>query len=243
MKQQQGFIDKYLPDIKYRYYGKWVIITKDNNSIDLSHNKLTKLPDNIKFNNKGYVDLCGNKLTKLPNNIKFNNEGGVDLSHNKLTKLPDNIKFNNEGYVDLSNNLLKSVPRCIENIEYCYIFENVNWNDSYWINRILQDKLTAEEVFSIDNIEHRRIAYEYMDKKKLLDLKDYKVLNKVVDNYDKEMKIIEFKVPNVTDKLLFLNVYCPSTNREYFIQTDVKNSTKAKAKSFGLEKVKWIEEW
>ncbi len=58
---------------------------------------LTQLPDNVYFNNKGYVSL--DSLTQLPDNVYFNNEGFVYLY--SLTQLPENVIFNNKGFVDL----------------------------------------------------------------------------------------------------------------------------------------------
>jgi len=162
-QQQLEFQSKYGGIIK----GDWLVFENKGN-VDLSSNQLTSLPENIKFENKGNVDLSSNQLTSLPENIKFENKGNVDLSSNQLTSLPENIKFENEGGV--------------------YIFPNINWKDVKWINKILKDELSAEEVFAIDNIEHRRIAFQYMDKTKMKALKDFKVLDEKVDEKGNLMK-------------------------------------------------------
>ncbi|MCK9542649.1 MAG: DUF6166 domain-containing protein, partial [Novosphingobium sp.] len=70
---------------------------------------LTQLPENIQFNNKGYVSL--DSLTQLPENIQFNNGGSIYLD--SLTQLPENIQFNNEGSISL--NSLTQLP---ENIQF-----------------------------------------------------------------------------------------------------------------------------
>jgi len=149
-----------------------------------------------------------------------------------------------EGDLYCYDNPLKSVPDYIREIDNCYIFPNLNWNDPVWINKILQDKLTAEEVFAIDNIEHRRIAYQYMDKSKMKQLKDYQVLDEVKDDgKGNPMKIVSFTIQNMEEPLIFLNCFCPSSGREYFIQTDKEKCWEAKNHSFGLEEVEWVEEW
>ena len=116
--------------------------------------------------------------------------------------------------------------------------------DKEWWNKIRQDKLSAEEVFAIDNIEHRRIAYEYMDKTKMKKLKNFKVLDEKIDDKGNLMKIVSFNVQNMDEDLIFYNCICPSTKREFFVQTKEKTCEKAKNQSFGISgKVKWTEEW
>ena len=46
------------------------------------------------------------------------------------------------------------------------------------------------------------------------------------------MKIIRFNVQNMDDDLIFYNCFCPSTNREYFVQTKFTECEKAKSESF-----------
>ena len=112
-----------------------------------------------------------------------------------------------------------------------------------WFEKIRKDKLTAEEVFAIDNIEHRRIAYEFMDKSKMKALKDYKVLDEGIDEKGKPVKIISFNIQNMKEDLIFYNCVDASTGREYFLQTDKKTWKEAKDSSFGLKDVKWVNEW
>ena len=115
--------------------------------------------------------------------------------------------------------------------------------DKKWFLKIIQDKLTPEEIFAIDNIEHRRLAYQYMDKLKMKQLKWYKILDEKIDEKWNQMKIVSFNVQNMKDDLIFYNCLCPSTLREYFIQTNQKTCNKAKAMSFWLEEVEMINEW
>ena len=65
----------------------------------------------------------------------------------------------------------------------------------------------------------------------------------MVDNYGNPMKVISFSVKNVDEPLKYLNVFCPSTNREYFIGTAEEKCVKAKSKSFGFEELEFTKEW
>ncbi len=248
---QQKFQKRFGGEIK----NGWLIVKDD---LRCSYNQLTSLPENLEV--KGNLYCSKNQLTSLPENLKV----GSDLycSYNQLTSLPENLEvkgslccFNNQltslpenlkvgGNLYCSDNPLKIIPKSVEKIKNVFIFSNVNWNDTRWINKILQDKLTAEEVFAIDNIEHRRVAYEYMDKRKMKELKDFKVLDEQIDDKDNPMKIVEFIVQNTTEPLKFLNCFCPSSKREYYIQTEKETCWEAKKVSFGLkDEVEWVEEW
>ena len=126
-----------------------------------------------------------------------------------------------------------------------YMIDGVRFEKEWW-EKIKDDKLSAEEVFAIDNLEHRRIAYKYMDKNKMKQLKNYKVLDTVKnDGYGKKMQIVSFNVQNMDEDLIFLNCFCPTTNREYYIQTKEKDCWSAKAQSFGLNKddITWDKEY
>ncbi len=169
--------------------------------------------------------------------------GGLNCSGNQLTSLPDNLKVG--GNLNCSGNQLKFVPKIIERIKNCYIFPDLDWNDSKWINKILKDELTAEEVFAIDNIEHRRIAYQYMDKAKMKQLKDYKILDEQIDEKGNPMKILSFTIQNMKEPLKFYNCLCPSSKREYFIGTEKDTCVEAKAACWGFSKdeIKFVNEW
>jgi hypothetical protein len=123
-----------------------------------------------------------------------------------------------------------------------YYIHGVEFTKEWW-EKIVKGKLTAQEVFAIDNIEHRRVAYECMDKSKMTSLKDFKVLDEQVDEKGNKMKVVSFNVQNMKEDLIFLNVICPSTKREYYLGTDQKTCKEAKAKSFGLDEIEFVDEW
>src|SRR3990167_4130271 len=74
-----------------------------------------------------------------------------------LISIPKGTVFNDSVYFSGCTSL-RPIPKHLIKVKNLYIFPNINWNNIEWINKILGDKLTAEEVFAIDNIEHRRIA-------------------------------------------------------------------------------------
>jgi hypothetical protein len=115
-----------------------------------------------------------------------------------------------------------------------------------WFDKIRKDQLTPQEIFAIDNVEHRRIAYEYMDKAKMAQLKDFKVLDEQIDGKGKKMRMVSFSVPNVKEPLVFYNCIDASSDREYWLQMDgYSKCWEAKFGMFGLKEneVKLIEEW
>lgn len=128
--------------------------------------------------------------------------------------------------------------------EKLYYLRGINFEKKWW-TKIVKDKMSPEEIFAIDNLEHRRIAYEYMDKTKMKKLKDFTVLDLTTDNYGNEMKVISFSVKNVPVPLKYLNVFCPSTGREYFLGTNEDKCEEAKAQSFGFKanEIEFIKEW
>ena len=116
--------------------------------------------------------------------------------------------------------------------------------DKKWWNKIVKDTMKPETIFAIDNLEHRRIAYEFMDKSKMKSLKNYSVLDEVKDDgYGFPMKVVSFTVKNVNEPLKYLNCFCPSTGREYFIGTSKDKCIEAKNASFGLEDIEFVSEW
>ena len=123
-----------------------------------------------------------------------------------------------------------------------YSINNVSF-DKEWFDKIRKDELLAEEVFAIDNIEHRRIAYEFMDKSKMSQLKDFKVLDDQIDEKGNKMRIVSFNVQNMSNDLKFYNCFCPTTKREYYIGTNQDTCKKAKSMSFGFEEIKFVEEY
>jgi len=112
-----------------------------------------------------------------------------------------------------------------------------------WHTKIVNDELTPEEILAIDNTEHRRIAWEYMDKKKLEGLNGFEVIDTVEDDgKGYPMRIIQFNHPDA-GIIRYYNCFCPTTGREYYLGTEETTCQKAKAKSFGLEEVEFINEW
>ncbi len=126
--------------------------------------------------------------------------------------------------------------------EQIYYLHGVKFEKEWW-EKIVQGKLSAEEIFAIDNVEHRRIAYEMMDKTKLKALKNFKVLDEKTDDKGKPMKIISFNIQNMKEDLIFYNCIDASTDREYFLQVKEKTCEKAKSAMFGLGEVAWVNEW
>ena len=57
------------------------------------------------------------------------------------------------------------------------------------------------------------------------------------------MRVVSFKLPGISQPFLYLNCFCPSGGREYYLETRKKVCWKAKAASFGLEDVEWVAEY
>ena len=124
-----------------------------------------------------------------------------------------------------------------------YYINDVNFDKELFL-KVWNDKLSAQEVFSLTNIEQRRVAYELMDKAKMAELPDLRVLDEVKDDgYGYLMKVIEFSSDDYDEPFRFLNCFCPSTGREYYLETKQKTCKKAKAMSFGLPSLKINKEW
>jgi hypothetical protein len=123
----------------------------------------------------------------------------------------------------------------------------------YFINRVAFDKqlfnsirlgeLSAQQVFAITNMEQRRVAYEKMDKIKMADLPGLIVLAESKDKYGNAQRIISFNVEGFNQPFLFYHCICPSTGREYYLETKQKTCDAAKAMSFGIKDIEFTEEW
>ena len=120
-----------------------------------------------------------------------------------------------------------------------YHLQWIRIDDVELYRKIVKDEMTPKEVFEIKNTELRRIAYEYMDKSKMKKLKDYKVLDKAKDWCGNKMQIVEFRVDGFRNPFKYYQCICPSSWREYFLETEENTCEKAKSKSFGLEKIQW----
>ena len=124
---------------------------------------------------------------------------------------------------------------------FAYRINNVEFYKDLF-DKVRKDQLTASEVFQLSNTEQRRVAYEKMDKTKMKELVG-KVLEERTDEQGNKERVVEFRVKGLNSPLKFFNCICPSTGREYFIETDEKECVKAKSKSFGQEELKFSEEW
>jgi hypothetical protein len=63
------------------------------------------------------------------------------------------------------------------------------------------------------------------------------------DEKGNPMRVVSFNVQNMKEDLIFYHCFCPSTKREYYLQTNKKTCVKAKSMQFGLEEVTWLNEW
>ena len=123
----------------------------------------------------------------------------------------------------------------------------------YYINRVQFDKqlfdairhgqLSAQQVFAITNMEQRRVAYEKMDKIKMADLPGLQVLDESKDKHGNAQRIISFIVEGFNQPFLFYHCICPSTGREYYLETKQKGCEAAKSMSFGIKEIEFTEEW
>ena len=129
-----------------------------------------------------------------------------------------------------------------KNAKFEYRLNNVTFERELF-QKARRDKLTAKEVFAIQNLEQRRIAYEFMDKAKMKELADYKILEEKKDNYENIMQVVSFSVDGFDKPFKYLRCVCPSTKREYFLETQQDTTQKAKAMSFGKEEISFDEEW
>lgn len=129
------------------------------------------------------------------------------------------------------------------NIEYK--IGNITF-DNPLFDKVRKDQLTAQEVFALANMEQRRIAYERMDKIKMKELPNLKVLHEVKDDgYKHPMHVISFNIEGYNEPFKYLNCFCATDGREYFLETKQDDCWKAKAVSFGLDadNIEWVEEW
>jgi hypothetical protein len=123
-----------------------------------------------------------------------------------------------------------------------YFLNGLCFEKSLW-EKVVSGKMPVEDIFAIENAEQRRVAYEVMEKTRMKELKDYKVLDEVKDDgYGYSMKVVSFKVKAFNEPLKYLNCFCPSTGREYYIETRQDTCTAAKNKSFGLDNVEFLKE-
>ena len=114
-------------------------------------------------------------------------------------------------------------------------------------HKVRRDELTAQEVFAITNMEQRRIAYQKMAKIKMKELPDLKILHEVEDDgHGYPMKIISFTWEDYGKPFTYLNCFCPSEGREYYLECfGITDCWEAKAASFGFkeDEIEWEKEW
>ena len=226
-----------------------------NSNADLK--ALTSVGGNLSINSN--ADLKAPALTSVGGNLSINSN--ADLKAPALTSVGGNLYINSKISIDLAKRLWgknrrKNTKWIINQTVPEWLIKRVatkansifKINDTQipfeWFEKIRKDLLSPGEVFAIDNIEHRRVAYEMMDKSKMKQLTDYKVLDRVEDDgHGNPMQIVSFTVQNMNEPLLFYNCFCPSTHREYFVGTDKNTCNEAKAGSFGLESAEFVNEW
>ena len=145
----QDFIDKY----NIRNY-KIVNNILEIDDLDLENNQLKELTipegcdiDNLYLNNNQLKEFT------IPKGCDIDN---LYLSNNQLKEftIPEGCKIDN----------LNLFPESVNFINYIDI-----------ANKILQNKLEDREIFNIEDIEIKRVAYKYLDKTKLLDLENYRM--------------------------------------------------------------------
>lgn len=98
---------------KLEYFLEPIFSLKALTSCDLRFNHLTTIPDC--FNNSiEYLDLSYNKLIKLPTLSKYRNIINLNLKSNRLRTLPESIGSPlTLEYLNLRNNMLKALPKSI----------------------------------------------------------------------------------------------------------------------------------
>jgi hypothetical protein len=121
-----------------------------------------------------------------------------------------------------------------------YRIDGVNF-DKDLFDKIRNDNLSAKEVFAITNMEQRRIAYERMDKRKMDELGGETLESNAIDKYGNPMSLITFKVDGLEKPFRFLRCVCPSTSREYFLETQKRTCQAAKMASFGLSEAEQFD--
>ena len=203
-------------------------------NVELQAPKLTSVGGDLSI----YSNVELPKLTSVGGDLSINRKLSDELLEKLLSFDKKNTK---QWYVNelVGEYLLENLSKKEKVI---YRIKGVKFNRE-WFDKIRKDELTPNEVFAIDNLEHRRIAYEFMDKNKMKQLKDFEVLDEQADDKGNQMKIVQFTIQNMKEPLRFYNCICPSTKREYFVQTKENKCWGAKEESFGIKNVEWSNEW
>ena len=213
-------------------------LTEVSGSVYISENATFQAPKLTEVSGSVYIrenaTFQAPKLTEVSGSVYIRN------GDKKLEKQLWKIASKNKWYVnDLSSDWLLSKKG-----NFTYKINDVELPKE-WFDKICKDELTAEEVFAIDNIEHRRIAFEKMDKTKMKKLKDFKVLDEQIDGKSNKEKVLSFTVQNMKTPLKFYNCFCPSSKREYFIGTEKDDCKEAKLAIWGFnsKEIKFEDEW
>jgi hypothetical protein len=155
----------------------------------------------------------------------------------KLTKLET---------LSLHNNRITTIEGLdkLTKLKWLYLFPNINSvnHDRDTINGILSGTLSPKQVLDIPDMDLRAEAYRRMDKRKMRELQDFRVLSKAKDGKT-TMRVVEFRVDGYEEPFRYLNCFCPSTGRENYLETRQTDARKAKAASFGFDSVRFEEEW
>ena len=135
---------------------------------------------------------------------------------------------------------------------------SIKWRDGYklwYLNgiyfeyelweKVISGKMSAREVLDIENTEQRRVAYDLMDKKKLQNLPDFKVLDEAKDNLGKPMRVYQFTHKLFPNLAKIFHCVDASTDREYHLFTDKNTCNEAKAAMWGLsaDEIEWGMEY
>ena len=202
----------------------WFVLTYEYNQSEKDGNK----------NDKKYLEYCNILLEakKLGLGYWCDFEDVIYLVPTPIVSIDERNNFHS----------LKSPAVYWKGGEENYFIRGVKLDKALW-KKIVSGKMSAEEVFAIENTEQRRVAYELMDKSKMKKLKNFKIVDEVKDNYGYPMKVVEFELKGFDSPFRYLNCFCSSTGREYFVETRQETAEKAKAKSFGLEEVVFTKEW
>ena len=125
-----------------------------------------------------------------------------------------------------------------------YQINNVQF-DKPLFDQVRHGELSASQVFAIRDMEQRRVAYEKMDKIKMKELEGFAVIDKVEDDgKGYPIQVVQFSLPGFNEPFRYLNCFCPTEGREYFLETRKTEVWKAKAASFGLPAdIEWAAEY
>ena len=176
---------------------------------------LTHLPDNLTV--EGSLDLQGcTGLTHLPENLTVG--GSLDLQGcTALTHLPDNLTVGSYLYLGAGNENLQNreLPHGCKNCD-------VYWNGVQVTEQVAfrPDTLTANDVLNERNLEVRRIMIERMGQERFVELcGDYLTVLYQDTDTGGQRKLIQIDHRLAVDEsMVFLQVICPSTAREYIIR-------------------------